>query len=69
MEGGYGTVNNSLPKDAVSKVEVLENHQPVSILRDKVPSEQAALNIKLKKSVTMTGRGEIGAGFSHYFGM
>ncbi|MFC0342721.1 TonB-dependent receptor [Epilithonimonas hispanica] len=64
MEGGYGTVNNSLPKDAVSKVEVLENHQPVSILRDKVPSEQAALNIKLKKSVTMTGRGEIGAGFT-----
>ena len=64
MEGGYGTVNNSLPKDAVSKVEVLENHQPVSILRDKVPSEQAALNIKLKKSVTMTGRGEIGTGFS-----
>lgn len=64
MEGGYGTVNNSLPKDAVSKVEVLENHQPVSILRDKVPSEQAALNIKLKKSVTMTGRGEVGAGFS-----
>lgn len=64
MEGGYGTVNNSLPKDAVSKVEVLENHQPVNILRDKVPSEQAAINIKLKKSVTMTGRGEIGAGFS-----
>ncbi|WP_312420346.1 TonB-dependent receptor [Epilithonimonas sp.] len=64
MEGGYGTINNSLPKDAVSKVEVLENHQPVSILRDKVPSEQAALNIKLKKSVTITGRGEIGAGFS-----
>lgn len=64
MEGGYGTVNNSLPKDAVSKVEVLENHQPVSILRDKVPSDQAALNIKLKKAVTMTGRGEIGVGFS-----
>jgi hypothetical protein len=64
MEGGYGTINNSLPKDAVSKVEVLENHQPVSILRDKVPSDQAALNIKLKKSVTMTGRGEVGAGFS-----
>lgn len=64
MEGGYGTINNSLPKDAVSKVEVMENHQPVSILRDKVPSDQAALNIKLKKSVTMTGRGEVGAGFS-----
>lgn len=63
MEGGYGTINNSLPKDAVQKVEVLENHQPVKILQDKVPSEQAAINIKLKNSVTMTGRGEVGTGF------
>jgi len=62
MEGGYGTVNNSLPKDAVQKVEVLENHQPVKILQDKVPSENAGLNVVLKKSVTMTGRGEVGLG-------
>ncbi|QOW11085.1 hypothetical protein Q73A0000_12320 [Kaistella flava (ex Peng et al. 2021)] len=62
MEGGYGTINNSLPTGAVSKVEVLENHQPVKILQDKVPSENAAINIKLKKAVTMTGRGEIGVG-------
>ena len=62
MEGGYGTVNNSLPKDAVQKVEVMENHQPVKILQDKVPSENAGLNVVLKKSVTMTGRGEVGAG-------
>ena len=62
MEGGYGTINNSLPKDAVQKVEVLENHQPVKILQDKVPSENAAINVKLKKTVTMTGRGEIGIG-------
>ncbi|MCJ8152897.1 Plug and carboxypeptidase regulatory-like domain-containing protein [Chryseobacterium sp. SSA4.19] len=63
MEGGYGTINNSLPKDAVQKVEVLENHQPVKILQNKVPSDQAAINIKLKNSVTMTGRGEVGTGF------
>jgi len=62
MEGGYGTVNNSLPKDAVQKIEVMENHQPVKILQDKVPSENAAINVKLKKTVTMTGRGEIGVG-------
>lgn len=63
MEGGYGTINNSLPKDAVQKVEVLENHQPVKILEGKIPSDAAAINIKLKNSVTMTGRGEVGAGF------
>lgn len=66
MEGGYGTINNSLPKDAVQKIEVMENHQPVKILQDKVPSDKAALNIKLKKSVTMTGRGEIGAGMDPF---
>ncbi len=63
MEGGYGTINNSLPKDAIAKVEVMENHQPLKILQDKIPSEKAALNIKLKKAVTMTGRAELGAGF------
>lgn len=63
MEGAYGSINNALPKDAVQKVEVLENHQPIKILQDKVPSENAALNVVLKKSVTMTGRGEVGTGF------
>ena len=62
MEGGYGTVTNSLPKDAISKLEVLENHQPVKMLQGKIPSDAAAINIKLKKSVTMTGRGEVGVG-------
>lgn len=62
MEGGYGVVNNSLPKDAVAKVEIMENHQPVKILQGKIPTEQAAINIKLKNKVTMTGRGEVGLG-------
>ena len=62
MEGGYGTINNSLPKDAVQKVEIMENHQPVKILQNKVASENAAINIKLKNSVTMTGRGEASLG-------
>ena len=66
MEGGYGTINNSLPTGAVQKIEVMENHQPVKILQDKVPSENAALNIKLKKSVTMTGRGEVGVGMEPF---
>ncbi|KQS89997.1 hypothetical protein [Chryseobacterium sp. Leaf394] len=62
MEGGYGTITNSLPKDAIAKLEVLENHQPVKMLQGKIPSDAAAINIKLKKSVTMTGRGEVGIG-------
>ena len=66
MEGSYGLINNSLPKDAVQKVEVMENHQPVKILQDKLASENAAINVKLKKAITMTGRGEISEGIAPY---
>ena len=66
MEGSYGLINNSLPKDAVQKVEVLENHQPVKILKDKLASENAAINVKLKKSITMTGRGEVSEGIAPF---
>lgn len=64
MEGSYGLINNSLPKDAVQKVEVMENHQPVKILQDKLASENAAINVKLKSAITVTGRGEVSSGFT-----
>ncbi len=62
MAGGYGTLTNSLPKDAVTKLQVLENHQPIKALKNSVPSERAAINIKLKKDVTLTGRADTGLG-------
>lgn len=64
MAGGYGTLTNSLPKDAVSKLQVLENHQPIKSLKDKISSNRAAINIKLKKDVTLTGMADVGSGFS-----
>lgn len=66
MEGRYGIINNSLPISAVGNVEVLENHQPVSILRDKVPSEKAAINVKLKSNITYTGEGRVGVGYAPF---
>lgn len=66
MAGGYGTLTNSMPKDAVTKVQVLENHQPIKALRKNVPSDKAAINIKLKKDITLTGRADIGTGFSPF---
>ncbi len=66
MEGGYGIISNALPKGDVTKVEILQNHQPLKILRDKVPTEDAAVNVVLKKATTMTGRGEVGVGLSPF---
>ena len=49
LEGRYGIATNSLSQKDVRSVEVLENHQPIKALEKTTFSEQAALNVKLKK--------------------
>lgn len=62
MEGRYGLINNNLPADAVKKVQVVENDQPIKILDSLVFSDKASLNLELKKFTT-TGAGKIGLGY------
>lgn len=64
LEGKYNLANSNLPHKEVTKVQVLENHQPIKILDSLVYSDQAAINIKLKNSYTFTGQAELGSGFS-----
>jgi len=64
LEGKYNLANSNLPYKEVSKVQILENHQSIKLLDSLVYSDQAAINIKLKKSYTATGQIEAGAGFS-----
>lgn len=58
----YNQITRNLPVDAVSNVEVLENHQPVKVLRGKVLEEKAAMNIRLKESHKLRPIGELVAG-------
>lgn len=64
LEGRYNLANNNLPANAVSRVQILENHQPVKVLDSLVFSEKASLNIKLKKEFTTTGTANLGLGAS-----
>lgn len=64
LEGRYNLANNNLSADAVSKVEILENHQPVKVLDSLVFSERASINIKLKNDITLSGTASIGIGAS-----
>jgi len=66
MGGQYGMVSNNLNVDKVSSVEILENHQPLKVLDSIEPSEQAAINIKLKNKVTLSGNIEAGLGASPF---
>lgn len=64
LGGKYNLANENLPYKAVSKVQILENHQPIRMLDSLVYSDKAALNIKLKNEYTFTGQAELGAGLS-----
>lgn len=64
LEGKYNLANKNLPYNQVSKVQILENHQPIKVLDSLVFSENAALNIKLKNNVSVTGQAELGVGMN-----
>ena len=60
----YVLGSTTLPADVVTTVQVLEHHQPIKMLENRVFSESPALNIKLKSSAKLRvfGSGNIAAG-------
>lgn len=54
----YNQATRNLPADAVATVQVIENDQPVRALKDRVPSDKATLNIKLKQDYMLRPFGE-----------
>ncbi len=58
----YNQATRNLSVEAVAQVQVMENDQPIRVLKDKVPSDQATLNIKLKKGYKSKPFGELVAG-------
>ncbi|MEA4918389.1 hypothetical protein [Proteiniphilum sp.] len=50
LQGRYGIATKNIEAKDVSTVQVMENHQPIKVLADKVFSDAAAINLKLKES-------------------
>lgn len=67
LENNYTLANKNLPYTSVASVDVMENHQPVKMLRSRTFSDNTSLNIKLKQHIAFTGQTEIGAGFSPFY--
>ena len=65
LQGRYGIAVNNIAAKDVASVEVLENHQPVRVLRKRVFSHKAAINLKLKDSArgTLAVAGMAGLGY------
>ena len=64
MNDRYALASNNISKKRVKSVEVLQNHQPIEMLRGKSFSEQAAINLVLEDDSKMhlVGSTDIGVG-------
>jgi hypothetical protein len=64
LDGRYNIATKGIPNDMVSKVQVLENHQPINALKDQVKSESAAMNLVLKDKarIKIMGTGDLALG-------
>ncbi|MGV8963516.1 MAG: carboxypeptidase-like regulatory domain-containing protein [Candidatus Saccharimonadaceae bacterium] len=50
LKGKYGLATNNIDATQVATVQVLENHQPIKVLKNMELPESAAINLKLKQS-------------------
>ena len=66
-DGRYNLVSNNLASKAVKTVQVLENHQPISALRDTEFTDRAALNLVLEDDARgkLLGSIDLGAGIEN----
>ncbi|MBC8988330.1 hypothetical protein H9X96_21470 [Pedobacter sp. N36a] len=63
LDDRYNIATRSIPQNAVDKVQIYENHQPVKLLRDKTPTGEVALNLSIKEEARfLMGQESIGAG-------
>ena len=65
LQGRYSIATEGIKADDVATVQVLENHEHVKALKDQVPPESAAINLKLKDKAkgTWTRAFDIGLGY------
>lgn len=69
LDDKYNIATRSIRKEAVDKVQVIENDQPVKMLRNKTVSDEVALNITIKDEakLNLMGQASLGAGLPGKF--
>lgn len=66
LGGRYALGSKTIPHAMVQKLEVIQNHQPIKVLKNLVASNQIAINLVIKDEARakLTGQMTLGAGVS-----
>jgi len=64
LDDKYNIATKTIPNGVVDQVQVMENHQPIKALQNKVVSDDVALNLTIKPDakIQMVGQGNVGGG-------
>ncbi len=64
LDDKYTIATNNIPQGVVDQVQVIDNHQPIKVLQNKVTSDDVALNLTFKKNAKLRPLGQetVGAG-------
>jgi len=64
LDDKYNIATNSIPNKAVDQIQILENNQPIKALKDKIVSDDVAMNLTFKPEakVQLVGQESVGAG-------
>ncbi|MVN89554.1 hypothetical protein GO816_00275 [Mucilaginibacter sp. HME9299] len=64
LDDKYNIATKTIPNGVVDKVQIMENHQPIKALKDKVVSDDVAMNLTIKSDakMQMVGQGNMGGG-------
>lgn len=63
MDGRYGLATRSITKDMIQSIDVMKNHQSIRVLKDRVPSEDVAMNLILKDENNLKLSGQVDVGY------
>lgn len=69
LEGKYGIGTRAIPHGMVLSVQVLKNHQPIKVLKDRVISRDVAVNLVIKDEakLKMSGEARLGGGLPEQY--
>ncbi|WP_461487296.1 TonB-dependent receptor [Pedobacter sp.] len=69
MDGRYGLATKAIDKNIIKSIDVIENFQPLNVLKNKVFTDDVAINLILKdeKSIKLAGQSSIGGGLPHQY--
>lgn len=64
MDGRYGLATKVIRKEMILSVDVIRNHQPIQVLKDKIIPDKTSINLVLKSenSLKMSANLTVGAG-------